>query len=612
VGKRQKRSGTRQPKSASIGATSPSSTRWLEFSGLAGLFALAVFFVAASWRKWPDPLIDFGRELYVPWRLSHGAVLFHDVSEQYGPLSQYFNAALFRVFGPGLMVLVWANLAIFAGIVATLYWLCRQAWGAFAAFVACAVFIAVFGFSQFVPAGNYNYATPYAHETTHGFFVCLLLTVALTRWKRNPKLLWSFIAGFLFGLTTVLKPEFILAGGLVTLAAVLTGSRENVRSIPGSIGTWAAGALLPAIGFALFFGSVLPWKEALSATSHAWIGWVTASPISALTNNTLQMGFTGLNQPASHLVQHLWVSLLACVIIVAMAAITRFIDRTDRFWPATILMATLWASAIAVAVFLIDWREIGRCLLGLIGLYALWRAAISWRSKGREEAGSTLRLLLAILAGALMVRMALNGRIYQYGFYQAALAGVLIPAILLVEVPEWLRLTRRGRTMIVVTTMALLVPGMTILAIESQQTLQLKTAAIGEGRDRFYAFPRQVESTGELVRTVSVALSHTDPKDTLLVLPEGLSINYLTRLRNPLPDFFFPDPNEQFLKSLEGKQPDWIVLVSRDLREYGVQRYGGNSLKPWLEKNYTQIAHFGGNPLDYRQHGAVILKRAAP
>jgi hypothetical protein len=33
---------------------------------------------------------------------------------------------------------------------------------------------------------------------------------------------------------------------------------------------------------------------------------------------------------------------------------------------------------------------------------------------------------------------------------------------------------------------------------------------------------------------------------------------------------------------------------------------------PWLEKHYTQVAHFGGNPLDYRQHGAVILRRIAP
>ncbi len=592
--------------------TPVSPPRWLEFCGLVALFALAVFFVATSWRKWPDPLIDFGRELYVPWRLSHGALLYHDVSEQYGPLSQYFNATLFRCFGPGLMVLVWANLTIFAGIIATLYWLCRQAWGALAAFVACAVFIAVFGFSQFVPAGNYNYATPYAHETTHGFFVCLLLALALTHWKENPTPLWSFIAGFLFGLTTVLKPEFMLAGGLVTLAAALIGSQKNNHSILGSMAAWAAGAVLPAVGFIMFFFPVLPWKEALSATCHAWLGWVTASPISALTSNTVQMGFTGLNQPASHLMQHLWVSLLACSIIGAIAGIVRFVDRTDRFWPAAILTATSWASAIAVAIFVINWREIGRCVLGLIGLYALLRATISWHRKGKEESQSTLRLLLAVLASTLMVRMALNGRVYQYGFYQAALASVLIPAILITELPEWLRLTRRGRTMIVVTILALLAPGVTILAIESQQVFRQKTAAVGEGLDRFYAFPRQIEATGELVRAVGAALRHTDPEKTLLVLPEGLTINYLTRLRNPVPDFFFPDPNEQFLRSLEGKQPDLIVLVSRDLREYGVQRYGGNSLMPWLEKHYTQVAHFGGNPLDYRQHGAVILRRIAP
>ena len=31
-----------------------------------------------SWGKWPDPLIDFGRELYLPWRTTQGAVLFKD------------------------------------------------------------------------------------------------------------------------------------------------------------------------------------------------------------------------------------------------------------------------------------------------------------------------------------------------------------------------------------------------------------------------------------------------------------------------------------------------------------------------------------------------------
>jgi hypothetical protein len=47
------------------------SIEWLGWIALAGL---TVFFLDTSWRRWPDPLIDFGRELYIPWRLAHGAV----------------------------------------------------------------------------------------------------------------------------------------------------------------------------------------------------------------------------------------------------------------------------------------------------------------------------------------------------------------------------------------------------------------------------------------------------------------------------------------------------------------------------------------------------------
>jgi len=137
---------------------------WWEWSGLLILAGLTVFFLATSWRKWPDPLIDFGCELYTPWRLANGAVLYRDIDCFYGPLSKYFNAGLFKCFGPGLMVLVTANLVVFAAILAVIYGLCRRAWGAGPALAASAVFVAVFGFSQFVKTGNYNYATPYAHE----------------------------------------------------------------------------------------------------------------------------------------------------------------------------------------------------------------------------------------------------------------------------------------------------------------------------------------------------------------------------------------------------------------------------------------------------------------
>src|SRR3954464_5474836 len=77
--------------------------------------------LAFTWRTWPEPVIDFGRELYVPWQLSQGKVLYRDIAYFNGPLSPYFNSAVFRIFGVSMMKLVYVNLAILIGILLMLH-----------------------------------------------------------------------------------------------------------------------------------------------------------------------------------------------------------------------------------------------------------------------------------------------------------------------------------------------------------------------------------------------------------------------------------------------------------------------------------------------------------
>jgi hypothetical protein len=67
---------------------------------------------------------------------------------------------------------------------------------------------------------------------------------------------------------------------------------------------------------------------------------------------------------------------------------------------------------------------------------------------------------------------------------------------------------------------------------------------------------------------------------------------------------------------LEEHPPDRVVVISRDLREYGVQRYGeatgsGRELLQWAAANYDLAFSVGGDPLDIRQRGSVVLKRKA-
>src|SRR3954463_2199794 len=85
-----------------------------------GLMVVAITFLAAAaltWRKWPDCLIDFGLQLYLPWKISTGSVLYRDVMYLTGgPLSQHYDALLFKVFGVSLLTLIISNLLIVAGL----------------------------------------------------------------------------------------------------------------------------------------------------------------------------------------------------------------------------------------------------------------------------------------------------------------------------------------------------------------------------------------------------------------------------------------------------------------------------------------------------------------
>ena len=108
----------------------------------------------------------------------------------------------------------------------------------------------------------------------------------------------------------------------------------------------------------------------------------------------------------------------------------------------------------------------------------------------------------------------------------------------------------------------------------------------------------------------------------LIVLPEGESINYFARLRNPVPHAcFYKGAMEtategEIVSDLEAHSPYWIVIISRDLIGWGTDRYGeksgsGEEILRWVNENYKQVASIGGDPLDYRERGAILLRKYA-
>src|SRR5213595_3718143 len=95
------------------------TSSWPAFVAVLLTFGLGA---ALTWRKWPDVLTDFGSQLYLPWRIASGEVLYRDLMYLTGgPLSQHYHALLFKVFGVSMLPLFISNLALGLAVEILLY-----------------------------------------------------------------------------------------------------------------------------------------------------------------------------------------------------------------------------------------------------------------------------------------------------------------------------------------------------------------------------------------------------------------------------------------------------------------------------------------------------------
>ena len=139
---------------------------------------------AWSWGRLVEIQVDFGREIYVAWQLAEGKRLYADLVYYYGPLSPYFNALLFDLFGVSLRTLMVGNLVI-AGLITVVLYLLFRGWAdAFAETIASLVFPLLFACGTYGPPKIFHYICPYSHAATHGLLLGLVSILLAGRVNR--------------------------------------------------------------------------------------------------------------------------------------------------------------------------------------------------------------------------------------------------------------------------------------------------------------------------------------------------------------------------------------------------------------------------------------------
>jgi hypothetical protein len=583
-----------------------------QFALLALLFALGLW---RSWGKWPDVMVDFGRELYTPWRLAEGDVLFRDVAWFNGPLSPYWNALAFKLFGVGLSTLVWVNAALFAAVLALLHAVVRAFSSPWAATAACAVVLACCGFAQLVGISNYNYICPYSHEATHGVLLTLAALHCANRWSSRAKLRWALLCGLCAGLAFLTKPEMFVAalvGGLGGLAFHAWSARTPLRAQFAALGALVAGLAAPlVVAFA--------WLASSLTSDEAWRGVLGAWP-SLFSGEVAELAFyragMGLDRPGENAVAVLawagrWSALLA-----SLAAAAWLARRAAK------------QRELAAAAFV----AFGAATYGLFQLAPLSDAARPWQlfsalallgsvvaiARRAASPAHAARAAFALASLALLAKMALNVRIAHYGFALAMPATALLAASSVDALPRWLA----GRGASLALTRAGAVGILSVFAglhvAASERIFALKRESIGSGADAFVADAR-AKAFNAALGWIAQQRASSGAAPTLAVFPEGVMLNYLARLENPTPFQNFMPPElllfgeERIVKAFEAAPPDLVIITHKNTAEYGAPFFGvdyARDLGAWLRSEYVAAQVFGDPPLQPQSRfGVAVLKR---
>ncbi len=607
---------------------------------------LGAAMLAYGWDRGPDVLVDFGRELYVPWRLLEGDVLHRDIAWFNGPLAPWMLEGWMHVFGVSLDALQAFNAVVIACCTLLMVMLLSRATSLATGFAAGVTFLTVFAVAEQGAIGNFQFLSPYSHGITVGFLAGLFALEALARGHARPDWRWHFLGGLGAGAAFLTKAEVSLAVGAgcgVMLLATLLG--------PGSLGTRLGKFLAFQLGAAFALGAAYfrlhgqlegqgvfrallgTWPYALDERAHDLAFYKTMRGTDAPVANLTRMA--------------IWTAALG-----AFAALALFVGgKIAATGRRGMLLLAFGGSAFvclgSLKLFVsVQWLLLPLPILLVARGAAVLRRMLLSRNEapddGRQasmprDGHDAARLAFLAFSLALLPKVLLIPMARQYGFVLAAPGTMVIVALLTHCLPHWsnriagrgvsrglrwtggaglsqdvLRLRRRGMA----------AAGFGIVAVfcfgnfwVTKGYFATKKVDVGTGSDRLLADGFRGTVIAELVDDLDARMG---PDDTLLVLPEGILVNYLLRRRTPTrfvnfmpPELVFFD-EQTIVTEIANDPPDFVVLFHRPTDEYGYPFIGegyGEPAVDWIRTHYREIHLIGDDPFtpDVKAFGASIM-----
>ncbi len=508
-------------------------------SALVAVAATVAF--SQSYLRWLHPIIDTGRDLYIPEQLRLGATLYHDILYVYPPLTPYLLALITAVTGSSLVSYLGIGLTTALLTAIALAFITRRLAGDHAAAAVLLVFVS---FSVCGVSGwGSNYLFPYSYAVTLGML--LFLGGAALLLHGRPSLALALLLA-----CSWTKLEYtIFASALVLFAAVS-------RRISWKAFALYCGAAAASVAAVIAYFGVAPLRESLLPSTL--LSGVSATVFYAQIKGTADWQ------------TNLLLAARGAVLIVAFVLLLRMKRN-----------ALTWIALGAVAVLLANDT--------FFRAWSLLQLALIPFAIRRPREPLALLLLLSLCGTS---RIFLNLTPVWYGFVFILPVLLLIAYVLFEWLPERGVYSRQSALLWLPLIVAICVSGLATAHVTYDGGQRVVTP-----RGTYYDLaPPRAQSVGALLEH----LRRSGARE-LVVMPEGLTLNYLAQVRTPLRyQTFTPaeiaGSERPIVEELAAKRPQYVAIVPRDLREFGSRGFGvdyGRQIVAFLRANYDVEGRFG-------------------
>jgi hypothetical protein len=248
---------------------------------------------------------------------------------------------------------------------------------------------------------------------------------------------------------------------------------------------------------------------------------------------------------------------------------------------------------------------------------------IIWNYKTLDQP-PVFPLLWSLFAFALLAKLGLFPRIWQYGFALAMPAFTSSIYLLFWLLPKLLEM-KFGISSLqfrVIVGLILLIGFGSLLNL-SQWAYEKKSQAVGANGDKIMTYNPNINF--ENSQAINDALQWTQnfmaPNATMAAIPQGIMLNYLARHADSTPCLYW-DPNvmavfgpSNMTAAFEKNPPDYVFVVEWKATDFNAGYFGsspdfGFDLMQWIQRNYKVQQLYGDEPTKTGRFGIEILKRA--